>query len=344
MNFSCFPRRKPDRFLIFHRRFLWHISLYCSAEISGMKKLFFVLLILTSLVLVASYTLIPSVIRISARKPVSTTVATINTLLLQEHGWERWWPGSITGDSGFSFKDYSFHVTRKTINSIELTIANNKSDLPGILVIAPVENDSIVLDWHHLTRAGTNPLKRISTYFKAKQTEKVLNSILEQIKIKSEDNEFVYGIRIQKEKVTDTLLITTKLPSAAYPSTEETYQLIGRLESLISSQHVKAINPPMLHIQKIDSAFYQTMVALPIRQWVTPEKNTVVKRMVMGNILTTEITGGPSAIRNAYKQMQQYILDHNMSQPAIPYESLITNRIQTRDTAKWVTKLYFPVY
>jgi hypothetical protein len=309
-----------------------------------MKKLFLVLLVLILLAGIASYTLIPSVIRISAQKPVSTTVATINNFLLQEQGWKKWWPGSITVDSGFAFKEYRFKVTRKTINSIELTMVTDKSDLPGILVIAPVENDSILLDWHHLAHSGTNPLKRISTYFKAKETEKVLNSILDQIKIKAEDNEFVYGVRIQKEKVTDTLLITTKLPSATYPSIEETYQLIGRLESLISSQRVKAINPPMLHIQKIDSALYQTMVALPIRQWVVAEKNTAIKRMVMGNILTAEVTGGPSNIRNAYMQMQQYILDHNMSQPAIPYESLITNRIQTRDTAKWVTKLYFPIY
>ena len=34
--------------------------------------------------------------------------------------------------------------------------------------------------------------------------------------------------------------------------------------------------------------------------------------------------------------------DNALSSPAIPFESLVTNRMQEPDTSKWVTKIYYP--
>ena len=62
-----------------------------------------------------------------------------------------------------------------------------------------------------------------------------------------------------------------------------------------------------------------------------------------GNILITEVKGGSNKINNAYKQIRNYISDYNRIAPAIPFESLVTDRSKEPDSSKWVTRIYYPV-
>ncbi len=288
--------------------------------------------------------MIPSVITAGATTPVSATNAATTRLLYDAKEWKKWWPGEITGDSIFTYHDYEYSIEKLTFNHLEVNITNRKVDLKGALIIIPINTDSLILDWKYLLPAGYNPIKKAKAYLEAKRITSDLTGILTKIKSLLENQVFVYGITIKKEKVTDTLLISSKLASTKYPDMNDAYQLIGKLEQLLANQNIQPSNPPMLHIRKIDSAVYETQVAIPILQWPKTDANSQIKRMVLGNILTTEIKGGPFLVNQAYQQVQRYITDHNMAQPAIPYESLITNRVQERDTTKWITKIYFPVY
>ena len=66
--------------------------------------------------------------------------------------------------------------------------------------------------------------------------------------------------------------------------------------------------------------------------------------MVPGNILVSEIKGGDYSAREALREMHQFMTDNNMSSPAIPFQSLVTNRMEEPDTLKWITKIYYPVF
>lgn len=307
------------------------------------KKIFVGLLIIIGIVSFISV-LIPSALPVGATVPVSSSSAASSRLLFDTKEWKKWWPGTISGDTLFTYNENHFTIQKLTLNNLEVQITNAKLDLKGALIIIPISNDSLVLDWKYIIPTGYNPIRKIRAYFEAKKLANDLSTILNKVKGLLEDNFFLYGVKIQKEKVVDTLLISSKLAYNKYPDMNDAYTLIGKLEKLLADQQIKGTNPPMLHIRKLDSAMYETQVAIPILQWPKTDANSQIKRMIMGNILTTVVNGGPSSVKKAYQNMQQYIYDHNMAQPAIPYESLITNRMQEKDTSKWVTKIYFPVY
>ena len=63
----------------------------------------------------------------------------------------------------------------------------------------------------------------------------------------------------------------------------------------------------------------------------------------MGDILVAEITGGKNKIDSAMKQMDTYALDHQYNNIAIPFYSLVTDRMKVADSTKWVTKIYYPI-
>jgi hypothetical protein len=101
---------------------------------------------------------------------------------------------------------------------------------------------------------------------------------------------------------------------------------------------------PMLNVHTTDSINYLTRVAIPIDKRLPSVKNIEHKWMMGGGkILVAEVRGGPSSINNALRQMENYIHDYGRTVPAIPFQSLVTDRLNLPDTTKWITKIYYPV-
>jgi hypothetical protein len=65
--------------------------------------------------------------------------------------------------------------------------------------------------------------------------------------------------------------------------------------------------------------------------------------MVPGKILVAEVKGGEQRVREAAANLQNYVDDYKLKSPAIPFESLVTDRTKETDTSKWITKLYYPI-
>jgi hypothetical protein len=85
------------------------------------------------------------------------------------------------------------------------------------------------------------------------------------------------------------------------------------------------------------------MVAIPVNKRIPETSQFLFRRMVPGNILVTEVKGGDSTIRHGIRVMENFVHDYQRTIMAIPFESLITNRMNEPDSSKWVTKIYFPV-
>ncbi|MEO8569573.1 MAG: GyrI-like domain-containing protein, partial [Ginsengibacter sp.] len=206
-----------------------------------------------------------------------------------------------------------------------------------------IKEDSVAIEWNGAIKAGLNPVSRIKSYYEAKKIQNNMADILKALRTYLEKKENVYGMNISQEKVVDTILISTKYISNTYPATAEIYSLINDLRKYISEAGAEETNPPMLNIAD-DNNSYRTMVAIPINKIIPEKGNYVFKRMIPGKILVAQVNGGEYTAREALKQIDFYITDNNLSSPAMPFESLITNRSQQPDTTKWVTKIYYPIY
>ena len=67
------------------------------------------------------------------------------------------------------------------------------------------------------------------------------------------------------------------------------------------------------------------------------------KRMVKGWILVSDIKGGPARINQAIIEMRNFVNDYSKIPIALPFESMVTDRMAEPDTSKWTTRLYFPI-
>jgi hypothetical protein len=85
------------------------------------------------------------------------------------------------------------------------------------------------------------------------------------------------------------------------------------------------------------------MVAIPVNKVLRDDDPFAFKRMVPGNILVAEVNGGKYTIEKALAEMELYIKENKLKPPAIPFESMITDRSREPDTSKWVTRIYYPI-
>ncbi len=315
-----------------------------------MKKLLLSVFILICLGLIGLYVFIPGSIKISKLIFLKSNLAVTNRFLMDENNWSKW----LSRDSGnsvqvnpvnrnLSFKNYDYHIGNAIMNTVQVSISNNQKSTASLMRLIPIKEDTVAVEWKVEINSSLNPINRIKSYGEAKQLEKDMGDILKNLQHFLEKKGNAYGLNITQQQVVDTILISTKYISKTFPSTEEIYSLINNLHTYILKEGAEETNPPMLNITN-ESNTYRTMVAIPINKIISERNNYVFKRMVPGKILVAEVRGGDYTARQALKQLDLYINDNHLSSPAIPFESLITNRPLEQDTTKWITKIYYPIY
>ena len=100
---------------------------------------------------------------------------------------------------------------------------------------------------------------------------------------------------------------------------------------------------PMLNITPLDNGQFQFQVAVPVNKMLADKGTIFSRRMVPGNFMMLEAKGGPKTVDHAMQQLQQYAIDYQRTYMAIPFQVMVTDRLNEQDTTKWVTRIYYPV-
>lgn len=309
-----------------------------------MKRLLFAIAVAVVLVVSAIYIFIPDEIKIAEVINVHCNERAGYRILAKDSNWKKWQPSKSSFVTNSNSPDYNFQTGKKYPEGLEIIIKKDTSVYYSIISLFPIKVDSLRLEWRATLSAGSNPFIKVRQYFRAREIKSNMKNIAQNIKWFSKKPENVYGMTITVEKVKDTILVARKIFSPDYPSTEVIYNLINDLTGFINSKGAKETNYPMVHIAtKAGSNGYETMVAIPVNKVLNDSGDFALKKMVPGNILTAQVKGGISKVKEGEAQLENFVQDYQFISPAIPFQSLVTNRINEKDTSKWITKLYYPI-
>lgn len=316
--------------------------------IPSMKKVLLILLVLVVVTIAAIFIFIPNdrevtkIARIEANQNTIYRALTepekLNDLLKSQS------KHTSSGRSIYQYHDLSFQFQERMNNLVEVTIGQRGLSSKSIISIHSLAIDSSVIEWRMPLELSNNPLKRIQQYFQARVIKENMTSFLQALDTFVVRKENIYGVDIKRTKLNDSLLITTKVTNTSAPTPELYYGLIKEIQAYAEAQGATVTNYPMLNITPIGNNHFETMVALPLNKEIPSKGALVFKRMHPGNILTTEVKGGQRSINEALVQLSQYMSDYNLVAPAIPFQSLVTDRIANRDSSQWVSKLNYPIF
>lgn len=306
-----------------------------------MKKWLIRMPVVIVIIIVAIYIGIPSNIVISKVIALKSSSNEVNRVLNNESRWAGWWPqnNNFKQPSFFSCNGFTYHLSQKFYNSIELNIVGGDFQAISRINIIKITTDSSVLQWESRITASSNPIKRIRQYRKAIHIRDNMNTILGNLKPFLENNMNVYGVHIQQIISKDSTLISTNKIFRSYPTTAQIYELIDNLKIYISKEGGQENNFPMLSVRRFPGQKFETLVAIPVNGKLKETSTIVNKRFVPWKTLTGDVNGGLHSIENALLEMQIYIDDHQRNPMGIPFQLLITDRRVETDTLKWITKI-----
>lgn len=300
--------------------------------------------------LVSVYVFIPGTLKVSEVTIIDCTISGANRYLLDQSMWTKWWPDTnvktdVKHSAGsFYYNGMTCNISKVLHNRIEVPVQFKKITLNSTINILPLSQDTVAVQWQFAVKSSLNPVRRCLQYYDAYAVKRNMSDILSGMQLFLHNKQNVYGVNIQRMMNEEKSLMVTETSFTDYPSTIEIYNLISKLRIGLISQGGKEIDYPMVNVTKADSNLYNVMVAVPTDKKLQRKGNIYYKHTYPGRILVTEITGGPATIKEALKQMHIYIQDYQLVSPAIPYESLITDRISEPDTSKWVSKIYYPIF
>lgn len=307
-----------------------------------MKKILIALLVIPTVFFAWLYLFVSSDVNISVFKQVNCTATATRRFINDKNKWHDWWKPS-SGNT-YSLNGFDFNMQKQLPFTSGVQVSKDDFSTLVAITVSPVKGDASMVECKALATLSNNPLKRFTQYKQVQQAKKTINDMLDHFKSFIEKQENVYGAAITQIKVSDTLLISTKVIFHQYPNTQEIYKLIKSLRDYINEKQVSETGFPMMHIFEADTSNYEIMIAIPISKPIPDNNNFKIKRMVPGKILVSEVKGGAYTANHAFDNMQLYVDDYARVSPAIPFQSLITERINEPDTTKWVTKIYYPVY
>ncbi len=307
-----------------------------------MKKWLVSFAVVIILMIACFYFFIPSRLIITNQITVQCTEAGTKRFVFNNVQWKNWWPGE-NKDSTFTYKNDSYSLKAGYYNSAAIVIQHDGKYITSVMNVLTAGKDAVTITWQTDAGEYKNPFTRMAHYIKANDIKQNMDEILHHLKTYLEKAENVYGMKVEQTLVRDTFLVSTQKTLSAYPVTSDVYTLVNQLREFIKQQAGIETNPPMLHILREDSAAYTVKVAIPVNKEIKGNSSISFKEMVKGNILVAEVKGGPYTISHAMDMLQTYVLDYQKTSPAIPFESLVTDRSVVTDTSKWVTKIYYPV-
>ena len=299
-----------------------------------MKKWLLSIGILLVVFLGCVYFIIPGSLNIVQVTPVHCSPNGAHRLLTDSAKWLNW--------SNSLSKDYKFIFQQSLPHGLDILVQQKGIDIPSRIVVMPVERDSISLVWQCTYLTSNNPFKRIASYQQATELKDNFNEILQKFKSYAENTANIYGYNIQQTSTADTLLMAARGTAGAYPSIQEVYKLVNQLKDYINAHGAQQTGDPMLNVTPTTNQF-QFQVAVPVNKMLPDKGNIFSRRMVPGNFMMLEAKGGPKTVDHAMRQLQQYAVDYQRTSMAIPFQVMITDRLKEQDTAKWITRIYYPV-
>jgi hypothetical protein len=306
-----------------------------------MKRFVFTLLTLIIAAVLFLYTGLSSKQTFSKSVAVACTNEGALRVLVNERNVKQGWPGEKLNDSMYRFEELQYTVGNTMINTTDLIFEKMGY---SEFVIEATTPDSSRFTINYTQQLPLNPLNRIKSYLTIRDTKQKTESFLTALKQKFDGEEFVYGIKIEMGRVTDSAMISTRKLITHLPSVSEIYEAIDAIRTYIKKNGGEESSAPMLNVFEEGKNQYLLMVAVPTKTIINGDENFLQKRMLAnGFILMSEVAGGNSSIQKAEQALRQYVTDHRKTSPAIPFQMLLTDRRSEPDTSKWKTRLYYPV-
>src|SRR5215212_5007164 len=102
-----------------------------------MKKWIIAVFVFIIILAICLYTIIPNVVGINRSLGVAANPEGFSRAVMEEKNWKKWWPSEIKNSQaalpGFSFRERTYTITEKKLNSLVINISDQNTSVESLL-------------------------------------------------------------------------------------------------------------------------------------------------------------------------------------------------------------------
>jgi hypothetical protein len=310
-----------------------------------MSKPIRVFLSLLIVLIVSPYVFVSNTKTIQSAEKITVPVNSLVRGMCDTSKWMEWWPGTRNANGSLHYYKVDISNLRPQVFSVKFSEGKFPDTVEGSFEFGSLGLDSSTISYKlTYTNKAYDPVSKWMHYLKYYRHHTMMSRILQKASVYYSNTLNIYGISIIPGYVKDSSLISTKKIYPDTPSNSAVYDLINKLRIHIKKYDGIITDSAMLNITRLNEHEVQAMVAFPLIRDIPGSNDVVVKKMILGKLLQADVNGGTESIEKARTSLKHFLEDYQMSSPAIPFETLLTNRLEEEDHSKWKTRLNYPVF
>lgn len=212
-----------------------------------------------------------------------------------------------------------------------------------------MKGDLISVTWGFETDMGFNPFGRIFGLFMDKMIGADFEQGLKNLKERCENYKGTLE-SASSYTIKDTLLTNMHvlLVSDSGNTSDEISQKFGAAYGEIQAQagksKVEIVGAPFSVTKSYEGGTYVFDAGMPVSGAVAKTEGRVqYKLMPAGKAVMAVYTGAYEKTELAYAALDKYMQEKGMKQTGYPWEVFITDPMTEKDTAKWITHIFYSV-
>jgi effector-binding domain-containing protein len=119
----------------------------------------------------------------------------------------------------------------------------------------------------------------------------------------------------------------------------------GQLAADVAKAKIQLAGPAFCLVTKWDEAAKQTemICAFPVAADAKVPAKYKIQQVPAGKVVKAIHKGDYSGLVNAHMEINEYMQSKNLTMAGNPWESYVTDPMTEKDTAMWVTEIYYPI-
>jgi effector-binding domain-containing protein len=252
------------------------------------------------------------------------------------------WDGKNTGKGKITITE---SVPNKSVaSSIEFT---GSGTAVGLYTVEP-EGESTKASMNFTFDNGMNPIGRWFSLFMKGEIEKAFDFGLARIKERAEAKP---KFKSDISETTTEVIHYIGIPTGSMNTEDEKAMMAvmeksyGQLGADVAKAKIQLAGPAFCLVTKWDEATKQTemICAFPVAADAKVPSNYKIQQVPAGKAVKAVHKGDYSGLTNAHMEIDTYMKSKNLTMAGNPWESYVIDSMAEKDTAKWVTEIYYPI-
>jgi hypothetical protein len=301
------------------------------------------LLLITSLIYFI-YLFIPNTLNVSGSIKTKQVQNTVLRGFMQLENWDKWITQKRIDSNNYTLANGVLKIKSSFVSNVFCDYIIKDKTIPVTFTVEAEGKDASKIEFQlSFDNKTFLPWQRAANYFLAQSIHSELTDLINKASTYYTTTIANYGFVINEEKIKDSLLVSTEKYYTDTPTITQVYGMLDQLKQYVVSKNGILHGTPMVYIAR-DAKRVYLQVAYLLEKEIPTTSIFDVRKIKVKNLVSINVVGDARLAYRAKYEAENYIHDQSKFAPIMPYIIYNTNRLSEKDSTKWNSTIFYPIF